>query len=244
MYLIRLDDACSYCDVGKWQQMEKLLDKYGIKPIVAIIPNCRDPLITKKYSEINVFWDKAREWQEKGWTIALHGYDHVYLNYHAKGINPINNFSEFTGLSINEQKIKIRNGLNIFEKQGLRAKVFVAPGHSFDENSLLALKEESDIRIISDTIAHDIYYRDGFYFIPQQCGAFRKLPFSIITACYHPNAMNEISFDKLELFINKNYNIFTDIDSIVLNKRSLDIRDKIYRSIYFIYRNNLKKYFI
>ena len=31
-YLLRLDDASDYMDVEKWQRMENLLDKYGIKP--------------------------------------------------------------------------------------------------------------------------------------------------------------------------------------------------------------------
>ena len=30
---MRLDDASEYMDVEKWQRMENLLDKYGIKPM-------------------------------------------------------------------------------------------------------------------------------------------------------------------------------------------------------------------
>ena len=37
-YLIRLDDACPYMDRVKWQRMENILDKYGVKPLVGIIP--------------------------------------------------------------------------------------------------------------------------------------------------------------------------------------------------------------
>lgn len=32
-YIMRLDDASEYMDVEKWQRMENLLDKYGIKPM-------------------------------------------------------------------------------------------------------------------------------------------------------------------------------------------------------------------
>jgi predicted deacetylase len=241
VYLIRLDDACSYYDVEKWQRIEALLDEYSIKPIVAIIPNCEDPLIRDKYVKDDSFWDKARSWQEKGWTIALHGYNHVYTNFNAKGMNPVNNYSEFVGISLETQKEKISKGLKIFRKQGIEADIFVAPAHSFDKNTLRALAEESDIRIISDTIARDIYWEDGFYFIPQQCGEFRRLPLHIITGCYHPNTMNDESFDRLEAFIKENHVTFGEVNEVVLNRRPLGLVDKMLRSIYFIKRNIKKQ---
>ena len=37
-YLIRLDDACPTMDAGRWLKMEMLLDQYGIRPMVGIIP--------------------------------------------------------------------------------------------------------------------------------------------------------------------------------------------------------------
>jgi len=42
-YLVRLDDACPYLDKKKWQRMEDILDKYGVKPLVGIIPANADP---------------------------------------------------------------------------------------------------------------------------------------------------------------------------------------------------------
>ena len=44
-YIIRLDDACEKRDVKKWDQMEQILDKYGVKPLVGVIPHCEDPMI-------------------------------------------------------------------------------------------------------------------------------------------------------------------------------------------------------
>ena len=41
-YLIRLDDACHDMAIDKWSQIEDLLDKYSIKPIVAVIPDNKD----------------------------------------------------------------------------------------------------------------------------------------------------------------------------------------------------------
>lgn len=236
MYIIRLDDACSFYDSEKWQRIEAVLNKFSVKPIVAVIPNCEDPLMLDKYVKDESFWDKARNWQEKGWTIALHGYNHVYINHNAKGINPVNDYSEFAGVALNEQIEKIRKGLEIFKKQGLTTNIFVAPAHSFDLNTLKALKKESDIRIISDTIASDIYFKYGFYFIPQQCGALRKLPFKVVTGCYHPNSMNNKDFEVLEAFLNAHFNKFVSIDELSFAPRRFSLYDFFLKMLYFTFR--------
>lgn len=43
----------------------------------------------------------------------------------------------------------------------------------------------------------------GMTFVPQQSGRVRKLPFKIVTFCYHPNTMNEKDFSELEDFLKK-----------------------------------------
>jgi predicted deacetylase len=85
-------------------------------------------------------------------------------------------------------------------EHGIDPKVFFAPAHTFDNNTLIALKECSNIRIISDTIANDVYSQFGFTFVPQQSGRVRKLPFKTVTFCYHPNVMNDDEFVRLEKF--------------------------------------------
>lgn len=47
MYILRLDDASEYRDLGKWRRMTELLRKYNIKPIFGVIPDCKDPELTK-----------------------------------------------------------------------------------------------------------------------------------------------------------------------------------------------------
>lgn len=187
---MRLDDASEYMDVEKWQRMEDLLDKYHIKPIVGVIPNNQDPDMVGVYPKDEQFWEKVQRWKEKGWTIALHGYTHVFETREG-GLNPVNDRSEFAGVPLERQKEKIRAGVRILREHGIEPEIFFAPAHTFDENTLIALKEESDIRIISDTIANDIYFENGFYFIPQQSGRVRKLPFKTVTFCYHPNMMKD-----------------------------------------------------
>ena len=234
MYIIRLDDASTNMDINRWEKIENLLDKYDIKPIVGIIPENKDETLLK-YEYKNDFWDKAKKWESKGWTIAMHGFEHVY-NTEEGGINPIQKRSEFAGLSLNEQKNKIRNGYNLLIKHNLKTKIFFAPSHTFDKLTMTALKEETPIRIISDTIANDIYYKDDFYFIPQQSGKVRNLKFKIVTFCYHPNTMKEEDYIELEEFIRNNRQKFVDFNILKMKKRKLNLYDKLIRKIYFMRR--------
>lgn len=235
MYLIRLDDASEYMDVKKWTQVENLLDKYSLKPIVGIIPNNQDGSLVNRYQKDIEFWHKALKWKVKEWTIALHGYTHVYSSK-SGGINPVNLRSEFAGLSLEEQKKKISNGIKIFKQHGLEAKVFFAPSHTFDLNTLEALKLESDLRIISDTVANNIYKRGEFHFIPQQSGKVRKLPFKVTTFCYHPNTMIEKDFKILEAFIIKNKNKFVGFEALNFTDRKQSLYDRFLKEMYFSIR--------
>lgn len=235
MYLLRLDDASEYMDVAKWTQLEELLDSYGIKPIVGIIPNNRDEGLIKHYKRDSGFWYRVKVWESKRWNIALHGYTHVYESRNG-GINPVNKYSEFAGLSLDRQREKIKNGVRILKEKGIEPKVFFAPAHSFDRNTLEALKLESQIRVISDTVASDIYYRDGFHFIPQQTGRARKLPLRVVTFCYHPNKMGVFDFNLLEAFIQKNSDQFINFDDLLLTHRRFNRFDSLLNWSYFAFR--------
>ena len=112
---------------------------------------------------------------------------------------------------------------------GIEPEIFCAPSHTFDMNTLIAIKETTTIRIISDTVANDVYFQDDFYFIPQQSGRVRNLPFHITTVCLHPNNMNPEQMTELEHWCSKHTNKFVSIDSITLKKRSLDLYDRALR---------------
>lgn len=231
-YIIRLDDACEKMDVEKWDRMEKLLDKYKVKPLVGVIPHCEDPMMDKYESDAE-FWNKVGIWKNKGWTIAMHGYNHVYSTT-CGGINPVNKRSEFAGLSYEDQAEKIERGWEILNGNGFHPEVFFAPSHTFDENTLKALKEKTTIRVISDTIANDVYKKDDFWFIPQQSGSVRKLPLKTVTFCYHPNTMTDKSFEILEAFLNSYQNRFTEYSELDLKKRNISLWDRLLQKIYFL----------
>ena len=230
-YIMRLDDASDHMDIGKWQRMESLLDRYEIKPIFGIIPENRDESLVSRYEENPLFWQKVCEWVEKGWTPAMHGYQHCYVTEEG-GINPVNKRSEFAGLPYEEQAEKIRKGYRILSEHDIRPDIFFAPSHTFDENTLKAIETETPIRVISDTIATDVYKEGSFWFIPQQSGAVRKLPFRTLTFCYHPNTMDDMTFEKLERFLIEYEKHFTTYSQTILLNRKRNLLDTVFNSLY------------
>ena len=234
MYLMRLDDASEHMNLNNWLRMERILDKYGVRPIFGIIPANQDPDLLK-FNEVTNFWQLMIEWQDKGWTPALHGYGHVFETNEG-GIKPVNKRSEFAVVVLERQREKIRDGYRIIKDKGISASIFFAPAHTFDENTLIALKEETPIRIISDTVANDIYYKNSIYYIPQQSGRGRKLPFKVTTFCYHPNTMSDDDYLELEEFLKINGEQFTSFKEMVLVKRHRGIVDLMLNKIYFMRR--------
>ena len=232
-YYIRLDDACEKRNVCNWDRMENILDEYGLIPLVGVIPYCEDSMM-KDYVVDSEFWERVKLWKNKQWRIALHGYNHVCIT-EAGGINPVNYRSEYAGVDLQLQKEKIKKGVRIFREHGIEPKIFFAPSHTFDENTLDAIIECSDIRIVSDTVANSPYCYKGITFIPQQSGAVRKLPFKTVTFCYHPNTMKENDFIILEKFLKNNSGLFKPFP-LNETKRQLGLWDRIIRWMYFARR--------
>ncbi|MCF0212777.1 MAG: DUF2334 domain-containing protein [Bacteroidales bacterium] len=227
-YLIRLDDACPTMDAPRWKRVEDILDRYGVRPMVGIIPANNDPQQRIDADDLS-FWEKALAWERKGWAIALHGYDHCYISDKGmEGLNPLWPRSEFAGVPLEQQKEKIRKGVAVLKSHGLAPKYFFAPSHTYDENTLVALREESDIRIVSDTIATKPYRRGDFVFIPQlggHCEAMR-IP-GIWTFCLHPSTMTDDGLKALDTFLQKHkdeFVAFQELDLSHLKGKSLPSR--------------------
>lgn len=234
MYLIRLDDASDHMHTENWAKIEQLLDESDIKPLVGVIPLNRDPMLLE-FPEDPGFWEKARRWQHKGWRIALHGYEHVYSS-NCAGINPVHDRSEFAGHPLEKQRQMIQEGMRLLKEKGLNPTAFFAPSHTFDENTLEALRLESDIRVISDTVANDTYCRNGFTFIPQQAGRVRELPFKVTTICLHPNFTTDPEFDEIEAFLKAHSGQFLDPNAIEPTTRKRSLLDRGYELAYFLKR--------
>lgn len=242
LYLIRLDDACPTMNHQKWDEMESLLDKYSIKPMVGVIPHNEDD--EQKIDDADpLFWQKVKGWEQKGWSIALHGYNHCYTSDGGlKGLNPMWSRSEFSGLPLKLQKQKIQSGISILREHGINPKFFFAPSHTYDENTLVAIKEETDIRIISDTIALKPYKLGEFTIIPQIGGRCVKMRLpGIYTFCFHPNVMGKDSFKALNAFLKSNIDSFSRFDDLDLDAcKEKSMFDKLVSYLYFTYRK-LKK---
>lgn len=226
---MRLDDACPKRDIEKWDRMESLLDQYGVKPLIGLIPDCKDPDMDCYEYDENFWTWRVKCWQAKGFQLALHGYNHIFKT-ECGGINPVNKRSEFAGVPLEEQKKMIADGVAILRQHGVNPKVFFAPAHTFDENTIKALLESSDIRFISDTPANRSYHKYGMTFVPQQSGRVRKLPFNTVTFCYHPNTMSEASFKQLEDFLRRNR--FVDFPTEE-TERNLNLIDKLLMKAYY-----------
>ena len=208
-YIIRLDDACPYMDELKWNKIEKILDKYSIKPIVGIIPDCNDKEFLK-YPKIEENKKKyALSWQEKKWIIAQHGLKHD-LNENIR--------TEYTGKSLSDQIINLVDGNKILRSNNIKPVCFFAPAHTFDDNTVLACAKLNYFSFISDGVAIYPYKYKGIMFLPNIFDSPHKiLPFGIYTFVFHPNMMKENDFVKLEEFIKNNLDKFDiDIDKILV----------------------------
>ena len=120
----------------------------------------------------------------------------------------------------------------------LHPKYFFAPSHTFDENTLVALREETSIRIISDTIALKPYRKNDFTFIPQISGHCVKMPLpGVYTFCLHPNTMNDAQFIQTERFLQEHGSEFISFNDLDLeNLLGKDIISKLLSWAYFMRR--------
>jgi predicted deacetylase len=203
-YLIRLDDACETMDRAKWKLLETVLDRYGVKPIVAVVPDNQDEELMYGQRDPN-FWHTVRKWAAKGWTVAMHGYRHLMHPTNASLLVPFYNRSEFAGLALEVQAAKIRSAWQLFLAQRVVPEIWVAPAHSFDALTLEAIGLETSIRVVSDGIAWNSYKEHGFHWIPQQLWRLAERKWGLWTVCLHPNQMTEQSIAALGEAINSGF---------------------------------------
>ncbi len=233
-YIIRLDDACPTFTISKWERFFDIFDRYGIKPIIAVIPKNKDTSLIVEDRDEEDFWALVRKWESKGWCIALHGYDHVYINREC-GITGITPHSEFVGLSLEEQTKKIKKGVDIFKQNGLKGPfVFVAPSHSLDYNTITAIKKNG-ISIISDGIARHPYIAYDILWCPCQLWWPKHMADGVWTICYHPETASDASLSNLESFVSENHNNFISINDIAPSR--LTLKDYIFKACFFLKRN-------
>lgn len=188
-FLLRFDDAAPGMAWSVWDRVEALLDRHGVRPLVAVVPDNRDPNLAVE-PEAPDFWDRVRGWQDKGWSIGLHGHTHVYATDRA-GLVGLNRRSEFAGLPQDQQEAKLRAGLAVFAAHGVRADAWVAPAHSFDRATLLAL-DRVGLRVVSDGFhARPATDRHGIAWVPQRLWRLEPRWRGVWTVCHHVNGWSD-----------------------------------------------------
>ena len=202
--LIRMDDVAEHMNWNDMSKCESLFDKYNIKPLLGVIPNNQDKELYV-YEKKEKFWDKVRLWQTKGWEIAMHGFTHVYdTETQKKDYFNYGGRSEFFGHNYETQLLRIRKGLEIFKKENIQIRSFFAPNHTYDENTIKALRE-SGIKYIIDGYGLFPYTKYDMIFIPQLFYKEIILPFGIQSTQMHLNYWVEKDYEIFEKFIIKNY---------------------------------------
>ena len=203
-YIFRLDDIAPNMNWDMMDRVKKLFNNHNVKPILGVIPKNEDEEL-KKYPLCKFnFWEKIHEYKNESWEVAMHGYEHLYdvkckkIDYLGLGGN-----SEFVGLPYETQLKKIDKGLNILKQQNLGTKIFFAPNHTFDHNTIKACKVLGFESFI-DGYGIAPYYDNQILFVPQLFYKLYSLPIGIQTFQIHLNYFSNGDYIKLEKFIKKN----------------------------------------
>ena len=212
-YLVRFDDICPTMNWSAWETIEAHLQRHAVKPILAVVPDNQDPKLMVDPPREN-FWDRVRQWQAQGYTIALHGYQHRYVNRNP-GLMRLTPQSEFAGLPAAEQEAKLRAALAIFAREGVRVDAWVAPSHSFDR-ATVGILARLGISVISDGLWHRPFTDgQGTTWIPQQLWAFRARPEGVWTVCCHHNDWSERRIEAFGESLRAYASRLTDVPAVV-----------------------------
>jgi predicted deacetylase len=195
-----------------WDELETFLCHEGIQPVLAVVPDNQDNDLRISPGNPD-FWSRAREWQARGWTIGMHGWQHLFVTTDS-GILRVNDYSEFAGLSGPEQRRKLQSGTEIFAKEGLTSSVWIAPAHSFDDVTLHLLPEFG-FRYISDGYSSFPFLDDsGMLWIPQQLWSFRWRPFGVWTICFHMNSWSSSNLSAFKGNVVQFREVITDFATV------------------------------
>jgi predicted deacetylase len=217
-YLIRVDDICENLNIKNFNKLIDLFNQHDVRPIIAVIPKNDDENLKFPNSISGAsFWKIINKLEkEYKWKVGIHGYEHKYVNEES-GLLDINNFSEFAGLEYNDQVLKIKKGIEIMNNHKLSTDLFIAPAHSFDNNTLIALKK-SGVNSISDGFHHfPGLDKNDILWVPQQLWTFETKKTGVWTVNMHINAWCDDDFQKLKENIIKFKPFIIDYDYIIKN---------------------------
>ena len=187
---VRMDDITPDMNWENFRFFQELFEEVGIQPLLGIVPDNQDENLHKEEPHQD-FYEIMKELQKQGWVLSMHGCHHMYSTKKG-GIFPLNNFSEFAGVSYIEQKKMLEEGKCKLEENGIVTDIFMAPAHSYDKNTFRALKELG-FKKITDGFGNRPYTYQGlnFYPISFKLGRSLKKKSGYTTMVLHANTITE-----------------------------------------------------
>ena len=204
---VRLDDITPDMDYDKFYKMKQLLDTYQIKPLIGVVPFNEDKNLMRNPKRED-FSDFLQELVKEGWMVALHGYEHLYSTDKG-GLFPLNHYSEFAGISYEKQEEMIAKGKEQLFHWVVDTDIFMAPAHTFDRNTLKALKKNG-FRYVTDGFGKQPYVRKELVFLPiaiKQSDCYKDTE-GYTTLVYHTNTMEENDFERCKKMFEDNKSSF------------------------------------
>ncbi len=192
---IRLDDITPGMDWTKFNRLKAMMDAAYVKPLIGVVPDCKDPKLQIE-PDRGDFWEYVKALEEdSGWVIAMHGVHHVYQTREG-GLLPLNYQSELAGLSFQEQSEMIAAGKHLLANHGILTDLYMAPSHSYDRNTLKALRENGFTKI-TDGFGKKPYTYEGMTFYPisfNKKSVLKDEGDGVVTLVIHTNTMTEKDF--------------------------------------------------
>ena len=198
--MFRMDDITADMNWDKFNQVREIFEKYQIYPLLGVVPDNQDRKLSFQEKQED-FWETIIALQKKGWMIAQHGTYHKYVTTDS-GLLGLKNASEFAGLPYEEQFSKLQVGKRMLEEHGIYTGIFMAPGHTFDRNTLKAL-HHLGFHTVTDGLYKRPYYYEKMLFVPCRLQEYRNVK-GIDTICLHSNLMSEKDIKELEQFCKDN----------------------------------------
>lgn len=185
-------------DWVKFNRFKELMDRYYVKPLIGVVPLPEDPGLSRGEARSD-FWPYVLSLRDElGWEIAMHGLHHVYTTKRG-GMFPLNHQSEFAGLPYDKQRKMILTGKKVLADHAIVTDIFMAPSHTYDRNTLKALKENGFTRM-TDGFGKLPYIYEGITFYPvsfRQQSSLRQKD-GITTFVVHCNTLEEKDFVRYE----------------------------------------------
>lgn len=229
-FLLRFDDLCPTVPRAGFSRFLPLIEEFGLHPILAVIPNNLDPQLQLAPPDPE-FWARMRDLQAAGAAIGLHGFRHLCVSRGA-GLLPLHRTTEFAGVAEQAQRQWIHAGLTILRGHGLNSRIWVAPRHGFDRNTLRVLRDEG-ISLVSDGFARVPFLRDGVTWIPQQLWAPVDKAKGLCTICIHAHTAPDALLEQLHLFLRRHAGQFTSLDRVLaeFKPENLSLSERLHEAM-------------